>query len=41
MFSTLRSRGRMKPYGQLGWLEILLIVVGVVIAILFHQHPSP
>ncbi len=41
MFSSPRYRGWMKPYGSIGWLEILLILVGVVVAILFQPHLGP
>lgn len=40
MFSRPRYRGRMKPYGSIGWMEILLILAGVVV-IRFQPHPGP
>ena len=41
MFSALRFRSWMKPHGQFGWLEVLLILAGALIVLLLQAHPSP
>ncbi len=41
MFSALRFRSWMKPYGQFGWLEVLLILAGALVAVLFQSPPGP
>lgn len=41
MFSAFRSWGRVRSNGHFGWLEVLLVLAGALMALLLQPRPNP